>query len=52
MAYADRIVGIHKGRVVFDNTPDKLTTSMIETIYDTPIEQLTVGLEEGIAVHA
>ena len=52
MAYADRIVGIHQGRVVFDDTPGKLTTAMIETIYDTPIEQLTVGLEEGIAVHA
>lgn len=52
LAYADRIVGIHKGRVVFDDIPAKLTTAMIETIYDAPIEQLTVGIEEGLAANA
>lgn len=44
--YRDRIVGIHQGRVVFDGPPQELTNSMIETIYDAPIEELTVGLEE------
>ena len=44
--YGDRIVGIHQGRVVFDGPPQELTNSMIETIYDAPIEELTVGLEE------
>ena len=44
--YADRIVGIHQGRVVFDGPPQELTNAMIETIYDAPIEELTVGLEE------
>ena len=48
--YADRIVGIHQGRVVFDGPPQELTNSMIETIYDAPIEELTVGLE-GEAAH-
>ena len=52
MAYADRIIGIHQGRIVFDDVPDKLTASMIETIYDAPIDKLTVGLEEGVALHA
>ena len=51
MAYADRIVGIHKGRIVFNDVPQKLTTSMIEMIYDAPIDKLTVGLEEGGAFH-
>lgn len=52
MAYADRIVGIHKGRIVFNDIPQKLNTAMIETIYDAPMDQLTVGLEEGGAFHA
>ena len=38
MAYADRIIGIHQGRIVFDDVPDKLTASTIETIYDAPID--------------
>ena len=46
--YADRIVGIHKGRVVFDDVPEKLTDEMIEKIYETPISQLTVALERGV----
>ncbi len=52
LAYADRIIGIHQGRKVFDDVPEKLTKEMIETIYDAPIEELTVGLEEGVALHA
>lgn len=47
--YADRIVGIHRGKVVFDDTPDKLTDAMIETIYGTPIGQLNMGMERGVA---
>lgn len=52
LAYADRIVGIHRGTIVFDDVPYKLTGAMIETIYDAPLEQLTVGIEEGIAANA
>ena len=52
LAYADRIVGIHRGTIVFDDVPSKLTGAMIETIYDAPLEQLTVGIEEGIAANA
>lgn len=49
--YADRIVGIHQGRIVFDDTPDKLTNSMIERIYGVPLEDLTMGMEEGGRAH-
>ena len=49
--YADRIVGIHQGRVVFDDVPEKLTDQMIETIYDAPLNQLTVNMEGGKAVN-
>lgn len=49
--YADRIVGIHQGRVVFDDVPEKLTDQMIETIYDAPLSQLTVSMEGGKAVN-
>ena len=45
--YADRIVGIHKGEVVFDDVPEKLDEAMIEKIYEMPIQELTVGLEKG-----
>lgn len=46
-AYADRIIGIHQGRVVFDDVPDKLSDEMIERIYETPIQELAVGMERG-----
>jgi len=32
-AYCDRIIGMAHGHVVFDGTPDKLTSSMIQQIY-------------------
>ena len=50
--YADRIIGIHKGRIVFDDVPKKLTEAMIERIYDAPIGELTVGMEGGEAANA
>jgi len=32
-AYCDRIIGMAHGHVVFDGTPDKLTSAMIQQIY-------------------
>ena len=32
-AYCDRIVGMAQGRVVFDGTPDQLTSTVIQQIY-------------------
>ena len=37
--YADRIVGMRDGVVVFDGTPDEATDSVFEDIYGRPLEQ-------------
>lgn len=34
--FADRIVGLHQGRIVFDGPPDELSGDVISRIYDTP----------------
>jgi phosphonate transport system ATP-binding protein len=47
MKYADRIIGIHNGRIVFDGIPSRLNGEMIERIYGAPLSQLTVGMEGG-----
>lgn len=31
--YCDRVIGMHHGRVVFDDTPDMLTSSVVKEIY-------------------
>lgn len=33
LAYGSRLVGLHKGQVVFDGPPDKLSQAMIDQIY-------------------
>lgn len=33
MRYADRIIGLNKGQVVFDNAPAALTSDMLQTVY-------------------
>jgi len=33
LAYAERIIGLNRGRIVFDGPPDKLTEKEIEKIY-------------------
>lgn len=38
--YSTRIIGIHKGHIVFDGTPDELTEEMIEKIYQTAAEEV------------
>jgi phosphonate transport system ATP-binding protein len=43
--YADRILGIRKGRVVFDGEPDKMTDDIIERIYGIPVAELTLRKE-------
>lgn len=37
--YADRIIGMRDGHVVFDGTPDEATDSAFEDIYGRPLEQ-------------
>ena len=41
--YATRIIGLRKGTVVFDGTPEELTDRIIETIYDAPASTLSLG---------
>jgi len=36
--YADRIIGMNDGRVVFDGTPDEATDEVFERIYGRPID--------------
>lgn len=33
MRYADRIIGLNQGQVVFDDTPKALTSDMLQTVY-------------------
>jgi len=41
--YMDRIIGMHKGRIVYDGPTSGLTETMIEKIYDKPMSQLMIG---------
>ena len=34
MRYADRIIGLNQGQVVFDNAPAALTSDMLQTVYE------------------
>ena len=43
LKYATRIIGMHKGEVVFDGTPSELTRETIELIYDTSIDELMIA---------
>ncbi len=52
MMYADRIIGLHAGRVVFNGPPSKLSTEMIERIYGTSIEELTVSMRDREVAYA
>lgn len=46
MNYSDRIVGVNRGKVVFDGSPDQLTTEKIEEIYGSEAKDLMVDLGE------
>lgn len=43
LKYSTRIIGLSKGRIVFDGPPEKLDDSMIEKIYGTSRENLMIG---------
>lgn len=42
--YATRIVGIHKGELVFDGSPGELTDAIVEKIYGAKLNEATVGM--------
>jgi phosphonate transport system ATP-binding protein len=50
--YADRILGLHEGLVVFDGPPSCLTSEIIERVYGAPLEELMVNMEGGEATVA
>lgn len=41
--YSTRIIGLSKGKIVFDGTPEQLTDDVIERIYNTSRENLMLG---------
>lgn len=43
--YSTRIIGLSKGRIVFDGPPERLSDTMVETIYETPRKDLMTGGE-------
>lgn len=43
LKYSTRIIGLSKGRVVFDGPPEQLSDLMIEKIYNTSRENLMIG---------
>lgn len=45
LKYATRIIGLSKGKIVFDDLPDKLNNSTIEKIYSTKIENIMINGE-------
>lgn len=52
-SYADRVVGLNRGRIVFDGTPDQLTPEVVDAIYqgdeeraDSPAETAALSAAE------
>jgi len=43
--YMDRIIGMYKGKIIYDGPTSGLTEVMIEKIYDKPMSQLMIGIE-------
>lgn len=44
LKYSTRIIGLSKGELVFDGTPNELTDEVIERIYGTSRENLMIGV--------
>ena len=45
LKYMDRIIGMSKGKIVYDGPTSGLTETMIEKIYNRPMSQLMIGGE-------
>lgn len=43
--YAERIIGVNKGTIVYDGTPDQLTTEQIYQIYGSEAGELILSLQ-------
>lgn len=44
--YADRIIGVSKGRIVFNGSPDELTNDDIRSIYGSDAEDLMIEVKD------
>lgn len=50
--FSDRIIGLRKGELVFDGTPDELDAKVISYIYGTPyVREHATGVEAGEMVN-
>lgn len=49
MRYATRIIGLAKGEMIFDGTPQHLNNAVIEKIYNTSMENLIIKQGENYA---
>lgn len=45
--YASRIIGLSKGKIIFDGRPEELSDEIIEKIYGTSIDNLMLGGEKS-----
>ena len=45
LKYSSRIIGMYKGRIVYDGPTSGLSEAVIEKIYDKPMNQLMIGGE-------
>ena len=46
--FSDRIIGLRRGKLVFDGTPDELDAKVISYIYGTPyVREHADGVEPG-----
>lgn len=45
LKYATRIIGLSKGKIIFDDIPEKLDHKTIEAIYNTSLENLMIAEE-------
>lgn len=48
LRYADRIIGMNDGEIVYDGPVSELTERMIERIYGKPMSQLMIGGDVGV----
>lgn len=47
--YADRIIGMNKGQIVFDGAPAELTENMLERIYQKPPEKEVADVQMEVS---
>ncbi|MBE4906439.1 phosphonate ABC transporter ATP-binding protein [Bacillus luteolus] len=51
LEYADRIIGIRKGQIVFDGPSKKVTQEVLSEIYGGKIEEVEHAIEEKVAAY-